>query len=155
MGGTTRTTEPSGPRSWLRVPPLLGAAVLMAMSAAGPGFITQTASFTVLYQASFACAVVVSMVIDVAVQLNVWRILGVSGQRAQDLAAKVFPGAGQLLTTFVVLGAVVFNIGNVAGAGLGLHNLLGVDSGSARRSAAAWPSPSSWPGRCSSCSTGS
>jgi Mn2+/Fe2+ NRAMP family transporter len=109
------------------VPPLLGAAALMAMSAAGPGFITQTASFTVLYGASFACAVVVSMLIDVAVQLNVWRILGVSGQRAQDLAARVFPGAGQVLVVFVVLGAVVFNIGNVAGAGLGLHDLLGVD----------------------------
>jgi len=112
----------------LRVPPLLGAAVLMAMSAAGPGFITQTASFTALYRASFACAVVVSMIIDVAVQLNVWRILGISGQRAQDLASRVFPGAGQVLTAFVVLGALVFNIGNIAGAGLGLHNLLGIDS---------------------------
>jgi Mn2+/Fe2+ NRAMP family transporter len=100
----------------------------MAMTAAGPGFITQTASFTVSYGASFACAVVVSMLIDVAVQLNVWRILGISGQRAQDLAAKVFPGAGAILTTFVVLGAVIFNIGNVAGAGLGLHNLLGIDA---------------------------
>ncbi|MBO0872452.1 MAG: divalent metal cation transporter [Pseudonocardia sp.] len=128
MDGTTKATEQPRPRGRLRVPPLLGAAVLMAMSAAGPGFITQTASFTALYRASFACAVVVSMVIDVAVQLNVWRILGISGQRAQDLAAKVFPGAGQVLTTFVVIGAVVFNIGNVAGAGLGLHNMLGVDS---------------------------
>jgi Mn2+/Fe2+ NRAMP family transporter len=40
----------------------------------------------------------------------------------------VFRGAGQLLSAFVVLGAIVFNIGNIAGAGLGLHNLLGVDS---------------------------
>jgi Mn2+/Fe2+ NRAMP family transporter len=119
---TTQTTS-----TRLRVPPLLGAAALMAMSAAGPGFITQTASFTVLYGASFACAVVISMLIDVAVQLNVWRILGVSGQRAQDLAAKVFPGAGQVLVVFVVLGAVVFNIGNIAGAGLGLHDLFGLD----------------------------
>lgn len=125
---TTRTGKQPGPARRLRVPPLLGAAVLMAMSAAGPGFITQTASFTVLYGASFACAVVLSMIIDVAVQLNVWRILGISGQRAQELAGKVFPGAGQVLTVFVVLGAVVFNIGNVAGAGLGLHNLLGIDS---------------------------
>jgi Mn2+/Fe2+ NRAMP family transporter len=116
-----------GVLSRLRVPPILGAAVLMAMSAAGPGFITQTASFTVLYGASFACAVVVSMVIDVVVQLNVWRILGISGERAQDLAGKVFRGAGQLLTTLVVLGAIVFNIGNIGGAGLGLHDLLGLD----------------------------
>lgn len=99
----------------------------MAMSAAGPGFITQTASFTALYGASFASAVVLSIIIDVGVQLNVWRILGVSGQRAQDIASKVFPGAGQLLTVFVVLGAIVFNIGNISGAGLGLHDLLGID----------------------------
>lgn len=130
MDGTAKIETVAGarPPGRLRVPPLLGAAVLMAMSAAGPGFITQTASFTALYGASFACAVVVSMIIDVAVQLNVWRILGISGQRAQDLASKVFPGAGQLLTVFVVLGAVVFNIGNVGGAGLGLHNLFGIDS---------------------------
>src|ERR1700754_966659 len=130
MDGATSTDESTGGvprRVRLRVPPLLGAAVLMAMSAAGPGFITQTASFTVLYGASFACAVVLSMLIDIAVQLNVWRILGISGQRAQDLASKVFPGAGQILSAFVVLGAIVFNIGNVAGAGLGLHDLLGID----------------------------
>ncbi|WP_028933608.1 NRAMP family divalent metal transporter [Pseudonocardia spinosispora] len=127
MDSTSEEVQPArSPR--LRVPPLLGAGMLMAMSAAGPGFITQTASFTVLYQASFAAAVVLSMIVDVAVQLNVWRILGISGQRAQDLAGKVFPGAGQLLTALVVLGAVVFNIGNIGGAGLGLHNLLGVDS---------------------------
>jgi len=131
MDGATSTDDTTGEArrpARLRVPPLMGAAVLMAMSAAGPGFITQTASFTVLYGASFACAVVISMIIDVAVQLNVWRILGISGQRAQDLASKVFPGAGQVLTVFVVLGAIVFNIGNVAGAGLGLHDLLGIDS---------------------------
>jgi Mn2+/Fe2+ NRAMP family transporter len=130
MDGTTAAGggRRPGRLNRLRVPPLLGAAILMAMSAAGPGFITQTASFTVLYKASFACAVVVSMIIDVAVQLNVWRILGISGERAQDLASKVFPGAGQVLTVFVVLGAVVFNIGNIGGAGLGLHDLLGVDS---------------------------
>jgi Mn2+/Fe2+ NRAMP family transporter len=131
MDGATSTDDTKGEArhpARLRVPPLMGAALLMAMSAAGPGFITQTASFTVLYGASFACAVVVSMIIDVAVQLNVWRILGISGQRAQDLASRVFPGAGQVLTAFVVLGAIVFNIGNVAGAGLGLHDLLGIDS---------------------------
>jgi len=131
MDGATSTDESTGGvprRVRLRVPPLFGAAVLMAMSAAGPGFITQTASFTVLYGASFACAVVLSMLIDIAVQLNVWRILGISGQRAQDLASKVFPGAGQILSALVVLGAIVFNIGNVAGAGLGLHDLLGIDA---------------------------
>lgn len=128
QGSQPNGVSASSWRARLRVPPLLGASALMAMSAVGPGFITQTATFTVLYGASFACAVVVSLIIDLAIQLNVWRILGISGKRAQDLAGEVFRGAGQILTALVVLGAIVFNIGNVAGAGLGLHNVLGIDS---------------------------
>ncbi|HEX3786397.1 MAG TPA: NRAMP family divalent metal transporter [Pseudonocardiaceae bacterium] len=127
-GQHSTAAQETGRRPRLRVPPLLGAAALMAMTAAGPGFITQTASFTALYGASFACAVVLSMIIDVAVQLNVWRILGISGLHAQDLVNKVVRGGGPLLTVLVVLGAIVFNIGNIAGAGLGLHDLFGLDS---------------------------
>ncbi|MCW2508913.1 MAG: hypothetical protein JWP68_2061, partial [Modestobacter sp.] len=100
---------------------------LMAMSAAGPGFITQTATFTNTYGASFAAAIVASIVIDVAIQLNVWRVIGISGLRAQDLANTVIPRAGYVLTVLIVAGGLVFSIGNIAGAGLGLHNLLGLD----------------------------
>jgi Mn2+/Fe2+ NRAMP family transporter len=110
-----------------RTTAVAGAMFLMAMSAAGPGFITQTATFTNTYGASFATAIVASIVIDIAIQLNVWRVIGISGLRAQDLANKVIPWAGHVLTVLIVAGGLVFSIGNIAGAGLGLHNLLGLD----------------------------
>lgn len=105
----------------------LGAMFLMATSAIGPGFITQTTTFTDELKAAFAFAIVVSILIDIAIQLNVWRVIGVSGRRAQDLANSVVPGAGYLLAALDVLGGLVFNIGNIAGCSLGLNAIFGLD----------------------------
>ncbi len=118
--------DESEPKSG-RTVAMFGAIFLMAMSAAGPGFITQTATFTGTYGASFAAVIVASVVIDIAIQLNVWRVIGLSGTRAQDLANKVLPGSGYVLAVLIVLGGIIFGIGNIAGAGLGLHDLLGVN----------------------------
>lgn len=98
---------------------ILGAMFLMATSAIGPGFITQTTTFTVQLGAAFAFAILASILVDIAVQLNVWRVVGVSGLRANELGNKVLPGLGWALSVLVVLGGMVFNIGNVAGTGLG------------------------------------
>ena len=106
---------------------LLGAMFLMATSAIGPGFITQTTVFTVQLGAAFAFAILVSILVDIAVQLNVWRVIGISGQRAQELGSKVLPGAGIVLAALVFVGGAVFNIGNIAGTGLGLNAMLGLD----------------------------
>ncbi|QWZ08956.1 divalent metal cation transporter [Nocardioides panacis] len=119
----TRTRE----ESRLARSALLGAVFLMATSAIGPGFITQTATFTVQLGVAFACAIVLSVVVDVAVQLNVWRVIGVSGLRAHELGNRVLPGVGYLLAGLVVLGGVVFNVGNIAGSGLGVEAMSGVD----------------------------
>jgi Mn2+/Fe2+ NRAMP family transporter len=122
---------------------VLGAIFLMATSAIGPGFITQTAAFTVQLGAAFACAIALSIVVDIAVQLNVWRVIGVSGSRAHELGNRVLPGAGYLLAALVVLGGLIFNIGNVAGSGLGTDAMFGMEprvGGPCRRS---WPSASS------------
>ena len=105
----------------------LGAMFLMATSAIGPGFITQTVTFTDSMKAAFAFAIAVSIVFDVAIQLNVWRVIGVSGRRAQDLANSVLPGAGYALSALDVLGGLVFNIGNIAGTSLGLNAIFGLD----------------------------
>ena len=107
---------------------VLGAMFLMATSAIGPGFITQTATFTAQLGAAFAFAIVVSILVDIAVQLNVWRVIGVSGQRGHELGNKVAPGVGYVLAGLVVIGGLVFNIGNVGGTGLGLNTLLGIDT---------------------------
>ncbi len=106
---------------------LYGAMFLMATSAIGPGFITQTAEFTAQLGAAFAFAILVTVLVDIAVQLNVWRVIGVSGLRAQDIANRVVPGAGYVLAGLVVLGGLLFNVGNVAGASLGLDALLGLE----------------------------
>lgn len=106
---------------------LLGAMFLMATSAIGPGFITQTTVFTVQLRAAFAFAILISILVDIAVQLNVWRVIGVSGMRAQELGNKVLPGVGWVLAVLVFIGGVVFNIGNIAGTGLGTNAMLGLD----------------------------
>lgn len=106
---------------------LLGAAFLMATSSIGPGFLTQTTVFTQQLAASFAFVIVVSLLLDVFAQINVWRIIVVSGLRGQEIANKVFPGLGYVLAGLVVMGGLAFNIGNVAGAGLGLNAMLGID----------------------------
>ncbi|YCH19707.1 divalent metal cation transporter [Arthrobacter sp. D1-29] len=100
---------------------------LMATSAIGPGFITQTAAFTVQLGAAFAFAILVSILVDIAVQTNVWRVIGVSGMRAQELGNKVLPGVGWFLAGLVFLGGLVFNIGNIAGTGLGTNAMMGLD----------------------------
>lgn len=106
---------------------LLGAMFLMATSAIGPGFITQTTAFTVQLGAAFAFAILVSILVDIAVQANVWRIIGVSGLRAQELGNKVLPGVGWFLAALVFAGGIVFNIGNIAGTGLGTNAMMGLD----------------------------
>ncbi|HEX2177322.1 MAG TPA: NRAMP family divalent metal transporter [Nocardioidaceae bacterium] len=106
---------------------LLGAMFLMATSAIGPGFITQTAEFTGQLGAAFAFAILISILVDIAIQLNIWRVIGVSGQRAHELGNRVLPGLGWFMSLLIVIGGLVFNIGNVSGTGLGAEAMLGLD----------------------------
>jgi Mn2+/Fe2+ NRAMP family transporter len=106
---------------------LIGAMFLMATSAIGPGFITQTTSFTVQLGAAFAFAIVISILVDIALQMNMWRVIGVSGRRAQELGNLVFPGLGWFMAALLLVGGFVFNVGNVSGAGLGTDAMLGLD----------------------------
>jgi len=105
--------------------PLIGAAFLMATSAIGPGFITQTTLFTEQLKASFGFVILISLLLDIGAQVNLWRLITVSKHYAQDLANRVAPGAGYVLTTLILLGGFAFNAGNIAGAGLGFEVLFG------------------------------
>lgn len=105
---------------------LLGAAFLMATSAIGPGFLTQTSKFTSDFQASFGFVILVSIILAAVAQMNIWRVLCVTGLRGQEVANKVLPGLGYLVAFMVVLGGLVFNIGNVGGGALGFNTLLGI-----------------------------
>ena len=103
---------------------LLGAAFIMATSAIGPGFLVQTAKFTNDVKANFGFVILVSVLLAMIVQLNVWRVLCVSELRGQDVANKLLPGLGYFVAFLVALGGLVFNIGNVGGSALGFKALL-------------------------------
>lgn len=105
---------------------LLGAAFLMATSAIGPGFLTQTTVFTSKLGASFGFVILMSILLDIGAQMNIWRIIAVSERRAQDIANMVLPGLGYLLAFLVIVGGLAFNIGNVGGAGLGTNVMFGL-----------------------------
>ncbi|HEY3590173.1 MAG TPA: NRAMP family divalent metal transporter [Buttiauxella sp.] len=105
---------------------LLAAIFLMATSAIGPGFITQTATFTATMGAAFAFGILASIIIDFVVQQNIWRVVTVTRMRASDVANEALPGSGYLLAVLVIFGGLVFNVGNIAGAGLGLNAMFGI-----------------------------
>ena len=105
---------------------LLGAAFLMATSAIGPGFLTQTANFTSSLKASFGFVILASVLMAAFAQVNIWRVLCVSGLRGQDVANKILPGLGYVVAVLIVIGGLVFNIGNVGGGGRGFNTLLGI-----------------------------
>ena len=105
---------------------LLGAAFLMATSAIGPGFLTQTAKFTGDFQASFGFVILISVILSAIAQLNIWRVLCVSGMRGQDVGNRLIPGLGYFISFLIVLGGLVFNIGNVGGGALGIQTTLGI-----------------------------
>jgi Mn2+/Fe2+ NRAMP family transporter len=131
---TTTTTElkkpgapVSGKHMKFDMSLLMGAAFLMATSSIGPGFLTQTTVFTSQLGASFGFVILLSVLFDIGAQLNVWRVIGVSGLRGQDIANKVLPGLGYFVALLIVMGGLAFNIGNVGGAGLGFNVLFGID----------------------------
>jgi Mn2+/Fe2+ NRAMP family transporter len=106
---------------------LTAAVFLMATSAIGPGFITQTATFTSTLGAAFAFGILASVLIDFVVQVNIWRTVTLTRMRASELANAAIPGSGYLLAVLVIVGGLFFNIGNIGGTGLGLDALAGVD----------------------------
>lgn len=107
---------------------ILGAAFLMATSAIGPGFLTQTAKFTEDLGSDFAFVILVSVIMSYIAQINVWRIIAASRMKGQDIANAVLPGLGYVVAFMVALGGLAFNIGNVGGAGLGFNVLFGLDN---------------------------
>ncbi len=105
---------------------LFGAAFLMATSAIGPGFLTQTSKFTAQYGAPLIMIILCAILMDITAQMNIWSIIGVSGMRAQDIANKLLPGLGVFLAIIVAIGGLAFNVGNVGGVALGFNAMIGL-----------------------------
>ena len=106
---------------------LIGAAFIMATSAIGPGFLTQTAQFTQDFGPNFLFVILITTILFIGAQVNVWRVIGVSGLRGQDIANKIIPGLGYLVAFLVALGGLAFNIGNVGGAALGMNVMFNMN----------------------------
>ena len=119
--------KPTGMSVKSRRSALMAAVFLMSMSAVGPGFITQTATFTAKLGAAFAFGILVSILIDFVVQANIWRIVTITKMRASDIANAAIPGSGYLLAVLVIIGGLFFNIGNIGGAGLGFNAMIDLD----------------------------
>lgn len=120
-------SQPAGKSGKSQRYALLSAMFLMSMSAVGPGFITQTATFTVKLGAAFAFAILISVIVDFIVQANIWRMVAVTKMRAPAIANAAIPGAGFLLAIIVIIGGLFFNVGNIGGAGLGFNAMIDLD----------------------------
>ena len=106
---------------------LFGAAFLMATSAIGPGFLTQTSTFTAQHGAALALVIVLAIIMDITAQMNIWSVVTVSKMRAQDVANKLLPGLGVIIAILVAIGGLAFNVGNVGGVALGFNAMIGLD----------------------------
>jgi Mn2+/Fe2+ NRAMP family transporter len=117
-----------------------GAAFLMATSAIGPGFLTQTAVFSKTLLASFGFAILISVLIDWIIQWQIWHTIIVSGKPAQTVVEEVVPWGGKLLSVIIIVGGWVFNAGNLAGCGLGISVITGWEPwiGSALSAGVVW-----------------
>ena len=106
---------------------MFGAAFLMATSAIGPGFLTQTSKFTATYGSNLIGVILLVICMDIIAQMNIWSVVSVSGMRAQDVANKVLPGLGYVVAVLVAIGGLAFNIGNVGGGALGMNAMFGLN----------------------------
>ena len=104
--------------------PFIAATFMMATSAIGPGFLTQTTVFTQQLLYNFGFVILLSLVIDIIAQVSIWQALSYSNSSVQKLAHRIHPVLSWVFCVAIATGGLVFNIGNLAGAGLGLNALL-------------------------------
>lgn len=119
----TDKTESQKPSSSV----LFGAAFLMATSAIGPGFLTQSSTFTAQYGAPLIMIILLATLMDITAQMNIWSVISASGMRAQDIANRLLPGLGVALAVLVAIGGLAFNVGNVGGVAMGFEAMIGLD----------------------------
>ena len=119
-----KTAAASGrvPFSASLITALVGATTFM-----GPAFTTQTAMFSAQYRGAFFAVILTVLLIDLFAQGNIYRIICFSGKHIQDIADELHPGLGRFLAYFMSCGICIYQFANVAGSGLGLHTLTGLN----------------------------
>lgn len=104
---------------------LISAAFIMATAAVGPGFLTQTSHYTDLLKGSFGFVILIVCLLAIIVQLNTWRLVCASGLYGQEIADKIHPILGYILSMAISFGGIIFTIGNIGGGALGFNTLTG------------------------------
>lgn len=105
---------------------LLAATMVMATSAIGPGFLTQTTVFTEQLAYNFGFVILLSVVIDIIAQVTIWKALTFANSPVQQLAEELMRGLGRFLILAIAFGGLVFNVGNLAGTGMGVNAMTGM-----------------------------
>lgn len=100
--------------------------MVMATSAVGPGFLTQTTVFTEQLAYNFGFVILLSIVIDIIAQVTIWKALTFANSPVQQLAESLMQGLGKFLIISIAFGGLVFNIGNLAGTGMGMNAMFGM-----------------------------
>ncbi|MHC6179795.1 NRAMP family divalent metal transporter [Clostridium sp. JNZ X4-2] len=96
-------------------------------STVGAGFLTQTAQFAQDYKLSLVLVIIAVFIINIFTQINVWSVLCVSKLKAQDIANKIVPGLGYVISFLILLGSIAFNTANIGGTALGFNILFGIN----------------------------
>ena len=98
----------------------------MATSAIGPGFLTQTTVFTQQLAASFGFVILISILLDI-LRKQMYGVSLPSRKKRTGHCQYGSAGARICVSLFDCHWGLAFNIGNIAGAGLGFQVIFGVD----------------------------
>lgn len=102
----------------------MGAAFMGAMVSVGPALITQISNFTYEYKGAIGVVLCLVIIMTFVAQISIWRITAGSNQYIQDIANNMHKGLGSAIALMIAVCGFIFNIGNIAGASVGIHYLI-------------------------------
>lgn len=106
---------------------IFSAVFLMASASIGPLFLMSTADLTIQFYERLAFVIIITGIIELGIQMNIWRILTVAKTPAHLVINKIIPNFGTFMSVVVLLGGIAFNIINISGLGIGISLLFNVD----------------------------
>lgn len=86
-----------------------------------------TADLTIQFYERLAFVIIITGIIELGIQMNIWRILTVAKTPAHLVINKIIPNFGTFMSVVVLLGGIAFNIINISGLGIGISLLFNVD----------------------------
>lgn len=106
---------------------LISAIFIMMTASITPAFLISTAELTEELRATFGFVILITLIIELGFQMNLWRVVSVSGKPIHSLINKIVPRLGNVISFFVILGGLAFNIIAIVGLGVGFNLVFGID----------------------------